>query len=209
MKRIAILLTALLASRWSAGAQEKATYAVDPARSKVEIHVGKEGFFSAFGHDHLIAAKDVSGEAQVNPQKIEESSVVLAIAAKSLTVLDPGESEKDKAEVQKTMLGDKVLDVEKYAEIRVTSTRVASAKKTSDGWELTLEGKLSLHGVEKTARFPLRLRLDADTLRAQGEVSLLQTDYGITPVKVGGGAVKVKDKLKITFDIAAGKKHPE
>jgi len=31
----------------------------------------------------------------------------------------------------------------------------------------------------------------------------LQSDYGITPVKVGGGAVKVKDKLKITLTIVA------
>ncbi len=206
MKRIAILLTAGFAFTWSAGAQEKATYAVDPAKSKMEIHVGKEGFFSAFGHNHLIAAKEVSGESQFDPEKIEESSVALAIASKSLAVLDPGESEKDKAEVHKTMLGDKVLDAEKYAEIRFTSTRVASAKKTRDGWELTLEGKLALHGVEKTIRFPLRVRLDGNTLRAQGEVSLLQTGYGITPVKAGGGAVKVKDKLKITFDIAARKK---
>lgn len=206
MKRIAILLTVGSAFTWSAGAQEKAAYAVDRGKSKIEIHVGKEGFFSAFGHDHLIAAKGVSGQAQFDPEKIEESSVALAIAAKSLTVLDPGESEKDKAEVQKTMLGDKVLNVEKYPEIRFTSTRVASVKKTGVGWELTLEGKLSLHGVEKTIRFPLRVRLDEGTLRAQGEVSLLQTAYGITPVKAGGGAVKVKDKLKITFDIAAGKK---
>lgn len=206
MKRIAILATAFLASAWGGRAQEKATYAVDSVKSKIEIHVGKEGFFSVFGHDHLIAAKEFSGKAQLDPQKMEESSVALSVASKSLTVLDPGESEKDKAEVQKTMLGDKVLNVEKYPEIRFTSTRVASAKKTNDGWELTLEGKLALHGVEKTARFPLRVRLDGDTLRAQGEVSLLQTDYGITPVKVGGGAVKVKDKLKLRFDIAAGKK---
>lgn len=206
MKQIAILVAAGLASASSAGAQERAAYAVDAGKSKIEIHAGKEGFFSAFGHDHLIAAKEFSGEAQMDPQKIERSSVALAISAKSLTVLDPGESEKDRAEIQKTMLGDRVLDVEKHAEIRFASTRVVNAKKTSDGWELTLEGKLALHGAEKTVTLPLRVRLDGNALRAKGEVSLLQTDYGITPIKVGGGAVRVKDKLKITFDIAAGKK---
>lgn len=206
MKRIAILLTVLLASAWSTRARDKAAYEVDPAKSRIEIHVGKEGFFSAFGHDHLIAAKGFSGEAQMDPQKIEESSVALVVSAKSLTVLDPGESEKDKAEVQKTMLGDKVLDVEKYAEIRFASTRVVNARKTNDGWELMLEGKLALHGAEKPVTLPLRVWLDGNTLRAQGEVSFRQTDYAITPVKVGGGAVKVKDKLKITFEIFAGKK---
>jgi polyisoprenoid-binding protein YceI len=206
VRRIAILAAALLAFVWNARAQEKATYTVDAAKSKMEIHVGKEGFFSAFGHDHLIAAKEISGEAQFDPQNIAESSVALTISAKSLTVLDPGESEKDKAEVQKTMLGEKVLDVEKYGEIRFTSARVSNPKKTGDGWELSLEGKLALHGVEKPVSFPLRVRLDGDMLRAQGEVSLLQTDYGMTPIKVGGGAVRVKNKLKIAFDIAGRKK---
>jgi hypothetical protein len=35
----------------------------------------------------------------------------------------------------------------------------------------------------------------------------MQTDYGITPVKAGGGTVKVKDELKITFTIVATKDH--
>ncbi len=206
MKRTAFLLAALLTFPWSARAQEKVTYAIDPEKSRIEIHVGKEGFFKAFGHDHLIAAKKFSGQAQFDPQRIEGSSVALEVTARSLTVLDPGESEKDRQEVQKTMLGDKVLHVEKFPEIRFASTRLAGAKKTGDAWELTLEGRLSLHGAEGTVRFPLRVRLDGNTLRAQGEVFLLQTGYGITPVKVGGGAVRVKDKLKITFEIAAGKK---
>ena len=44
-------------------------------------------------------------------------------------------------------------------------------------------------------------------LAKNGELSILQTDYGITPVKVGGGSVKVKDKLKITFNIVAATDH--
>lgn len=201
-----ILLAAMLLAASAGRAQDKAAYTIDPEKSKIEIHVGKEGFFSAFGHNHLIATKEISGEAQLDPEKIDAASVALIIRSKSLTVLDPGASEREKVEVQKTMLGDKVLDVEKYPEVRFTSARVANAKKRNDGWELTLEGTLSLHGVEKTVAFPLRVQLNGNALRGEGEISLRQTDYGITPVKVGGGTVRVKDRLKITFGIAAGKK---
>jgi hypothetical protein len=45
------------------------------------------------------------------------------------------------------------------------------------------------------------VQTESAQLRGEGEISILQTDYGITPVKVGGGAVKVKDKLKIAFTI--------
>jgi polyisoprenoid-binding protein YceI len=180
-------------------------YAIDPQQSKLEIHVGKEGAFKAFGHDHLIAAKHVSGEVQFDPQKIDKSSVHLQVPTKSITVIDPGESEKDRKEVQATMEGEKVLDVAKFPEITFTSTGISTAKKPSDGWELTLSGKLNLHGVEKPVTFPLQVRTNNSELHAQGEVSILQTDYNITPVKVGGGTVKVKDKLKITFSIVARK----
>ena len=190
----------------SALAQGSTSYSIDPQQSKLEIQVGKEGAFKAFGHDHLIAAKHVSGEVQLDAQKIEQSSVRLQVPTKSITVIDPGESEKDRKEVQATMEGEKVLDVAKFPEITFASTSVSAAKKTSEGWELTLSGKLNLHGVEQPVTFPLHVRADNNELRAHGEVSILQSDYGITPVKVGGGTVKVKDKLKITFTIVANKK---
>ena len=183
--------------------QDKGTYSVDSAKSKMEIHVYKEGTFKMFGHDHLISAKDISGEANFDPQKIENSSVRLKIPTKAITVVDPGESEKDRHDVQTTMAGEKVLDVNKFPEITFTSTGISAAKKNAQGWELTLSGKLNLHGQEKPVSFPLQVAVAGNELRGQGELSVLQTDYGITPVKVGGGAVKVKDKLKITFTIVA------
>ena len=203
MRAISAGLTLLLAP-FAVGAQGGA-YSIDSQQSKLEIHVYKEGAFKVFGHDHLIAAKQVSGQAQFDPQKVDQSSVTLKIPTKSITVVDPGESEKDRQEVQATMEGAKVLDVAKFPEITFASSSVSTAKKTSDGWELTLAGKLNLHGVEKPVSFPLRVNADANEIHGQGELSVLQTDYGITPVKVGGGAVKVKDKLKITFNIVARK----
>jgi polyisoprenoid-binding protein YceI len=202
MRAVSAGLISLLVSV-SAGAQGRASYSLDSQQSKMEIHVSKEGTFKAFGHDHLIAAKQISGQVQFDPEKIEQSSVHLRIPTKSMTVVDPGESEKDRRDVQATMEGEKVLDVAKFPEITFTSSGVSAAKKTSEGWELTLSGNLKLHGVAKPVRFPLHVRVNNNELRGQGELSVLQTDYGITPVKVGGGAVKVKDKLKITFNIVA------
>jgi polyisoprenoid-binding protein YceI len=203
-RHIVCSLTLALAASATA-AQEKGAYAIDNTKSKLQIDVSKEGAFKMFGHDHLIVAKGISGQVQFDPQKLEDSTVHLKISAKSLTAVDPGESEKDRTDVQATMTGEKVLDVAKFPEIVFTSARVSAVKRTADGWELTLAGKLNLHGVEKPVSFPLRVHAAAGELRAQGEVSVLQTDHGITPIKVGGGSVKVKDKLKITFTIVATK----
>ncbi len=206
MRAFSAALIVLLAP-FSLGAQGTASYSVDPQQSKVEIHVGKQGAFSAFGHDHLVAAKQVSGDAKFAARKLDQSSVRLKIPAKSLTVIDPGDSEKDRKEVQAAMEGEQVLDVARFPEIAFTSTSVSGAKKTPNGWELTLAGKLNLHGVEKPVTFPLRVTANANELHGESELSVLQTDYGITPVKAGGGTVKVKDKLKITFSIVAKVAH--
>lgn len=197
---------ALLVSA-AALAQGEPNYSIDGARSKVEINVYKEGFFKAFGHDHLIAAKELSGEVQFDVEKIDQSTVRLKLPTKSITVIDPGESEKDRRDVQATMEGEKVLDVARFPEITFSSSHVSAVKRTQGGWELTLSGNLSLHGVKKPVSFPLRVHVEAAELYGEGDLSILQTDYGITPVKVGGGTVKVKDKLKITFIVVAQKQN--
>ena len=195
----------LLLSCVATAAQEKAEYSIDSAKSKLEINVYKEGVFKAFGHNHRIVAQQMSGGVQFDPKKIESSAVNLKVETKSLTVAPQGEPEKDRQDVQTTMIGEKVLDVAKYPEIVFSSTGVSAVKTTGDGWTLTLSGRLKLHGVEKPVRLPVALHVNGNQLQAQGEVSLLQTDYGIKPVKAGGGAVTVKDELKISFDIVAAK----
>ena len=207
MRRHIVCSLALALAAFATAAQEKGAYSIDKAKSKLQIDVYKEGAFKMFGHDHLIVAKEISGQVQFDPQNMEDCTVHLKVPANSLTAVDPGESEKDRRDVQATMTGEKVLDAAKFPEIVFTSTRVSAVKKTADGWELTLAGKLNLHGVEKPVSFPLRVHVAAGELRAQGEVSVLQTDHGITPIKVGGGSVKVKDKLKITFNIVAATDH--
>jgi polyisoprenoid-binding protein YceI len=200
---LACTLLVLLQSAFVTAAQDKTEYSIDDAKSKLEINVYKEGLFKAFGHDHLIAARKVSGSVQFDPQMIENSSVRLKVGARSLTAIDPGESEKDRRDVQATMTGEKVLDVTKFPEIVFSSTSVSAVKKTADGWELTVSGKLGLHGVEKAVSLPIHVRVEGSQLAAQGEVSLLQTEFGIKPVNVAGGSVKVKDKLRISFAIVA------
>jgi len=205
MKRWATWLCCLMFAAASAAAEGKQVYSVDAAKSKVELHVYREGMFKFLGHDHLVAAKSISGEVDLDPGEIARSSVRLNVEAKSLTVLDPGVDAKERRDVQETMESDKVLDVKRFPKITFVSTAVSQVKKVQNGYELILTGKLSLHGVEKGISFPLRVQLKGNQIEALGETSLLQTDYGIKPVRVGGGTVKVKDKLKIAFGIVASK----
>jgi hypothetical protein len=52
---------------------------------------------------------------------------------------------------------------------------------------------------------PTRVFISGDTLKAAGSFSILQSDYGIKPVSVAGGSLKVKDEVKFVFDMVARK----
>ena len=205
MKRqwVGLLVGLSLSACAAAQAKTNPAFRVNSEKSKIEISVYREGLFKAFGHDHLIAAKEVSGRALLDEAMPERSSAALTVLTNSLTVIDPGESDKDRADVQATMLGEEVLDVKKFPEIQFKSTGVTQVKKTADGWDIVLAGVLNLHGVEKPIELPLRVSASKGQLSVRGEVSVLQTDYGITPIKVGGGTVKVKNKVRIRFDLVA------
>jgi polyisoprenoid-binding protein YceI len=187
--------------------QPSAVYAIDAARSKITVSVSRGGFLKLAGHDHEIAAKTFSGEIRFNPVNIKESAVRLSIVSGSLVVVnDPGESGKDRQEVQATMQGEKVLNIKEFPEILFRSTGVNIAVKS--GEVLSLTGRLSLHGIEKEIVFPVNIHPENNMLRAAGMVAIAQTDFGIKPITAALGTIRVKDQVRIGFDILAERINP-
>jgi len=164
--------------------------AIDVEHSSLKIHVSKSGFFSAFAHNHEIEAPIVSGEVQIT----STPSVELRFDTRKMRVLDPEASESTRAQIQKTMEGPQVLDADRFPEIHFLSTEVEA--KGTDHW--VVRGTLDLHGQSH----PVTADVTLKDGRYLGTTTLKQTGFGITPVTVGGGTVKVKDELKIEFSIA-------
>ena len=161
---------------------------IDAERSTMTVRVFKAGLFSAFGHNHEIKAPIAEGRFNK-----EEHGVMLRVHSTSLRVVDKDVSEKDRAEIQTTMLGPQVLDSQRFPEISFKSTAV---ERQGDGKYLVL-GDLTLHG--ETRRIQVQVEGDGEHYR--GWAQLKQKDFGITPVTVAGGTVKVKNEVKVEFDI--------
>jgi polyisoprenoid-binding protein YceI len=160
--------------------------------------------FSALGHNPTLAVRDFDGEASFSPDALDQARLVLKIKAGSLAVTD-NISDKDRRELERTM-NQEVLETARYPEILYESTQ-ASASKAGDGqFFVNLLGALTLHGVTNTQAISTQVSLTGDMLRAHGEFNVLQSAYGIKPVSVAGGTLKVKDELKCAFDIVARKK---
>jgi polyisoprenoid-binding protein YceI len=158
--------------------------------STITVHVHKSGLFSAFAHDHVITAPIASGSLDAKAMTVQ-----ITVPTKQMKVADPDVSEKDRSEIQSDMLGPKVLDTDKYPEIRFQSSHVE--KMGDQRYRVT--GKLQLHGTSRELTFEVTGGPD----RYQGKTKLKQTDFGIQPVTVAGGTVKVKDELELEFDVYA------
>jgi polyisoprenoid-binding protein YceI len=169
---------------------------IDRAQSTVTIKVYKSGLFSGFAHDHTIQAPIASGTIDSAAKSVE-----VAFNSSEIKVLDPGSSDSERQDIDSTMKSDKVLDVAKFPSITFSSTAVSGSP---DHAQVT--GTLKLHGVSRSVAVPVA----AHDGKYTGSVTLKQTDFGITPVKIAGGAVRVKDEIVIDFTIvpeAAGVAH--
>ncbi len=167
-----------------AGAQQ---HAIDTQKSTLTIHVGKTGAFSGLGHEHEVRAPIHGGTADTG----SHPAVEIHVNAAELRVIDKGESDKDRAEVQETMLGSEVLDSEHQREIVFKSTGAEAAGQGK--W--TLRGNLTLHGQTRPVIVQVMLKDGHYT----GESTVKLTDFGIKPP--GKAGVRAKDEVRIEFDV--------
>lgn len=177
---------------------------INTSASKVTVHVYKAGLLSAFGDNHTIAAPLAT--ATLNTEK---NFVELTFQVKDMKVEDPGSNDSKRQQVESNMKGEKVLDGARFPEIKFVSTSV----EQQGGTNYLVHGNLSLHGMTKPVNVPVSFKDGQDkdgqnkdgqdkTGHYSGTVKLKQTDFGITPITIAGGAVKVKDVIEIDFDIA-------
>jgi polyisoprenoid-binding protein YceI len=179
-------------------------YVTDARASQFTVQVFAGGLLSAFGHSPTIAIRDFTGEADVNPDDLERSSLKLTIQAARLTVRDDI-SDKDRREMERT-IQEEVLETSSYPEIVYVCSNLAATKAGEGQYLVTLNGELTMHGITNPQSVQARVALNGDSLRAFGNFSVLQTDYGLKLASAAGGALKVKDEMKFSFNIAARKK---
>src|SRR5512135_176867 len=178
-------------------------YALDPKVSRFTVQAFAAGLFSSFGHNPVIAITAFSGEAKVTPGTIEPASLRIKIPAASLEVASEV-SDKDRKEIER-MMQQSVLEISSYPEIVFECSHFAHSVNANGQYWVSMNGDLTLHGVTRGQNVSANVTINGDRLRAQGNFSLLQTDYEIQLVSVAGGTLKVKDELKFTFDVVARK----
>jgi hypothetical protein len=184
-------------------------YTIDADRSLVTLHVYRAGRLAKLGHNHVITSANESGRAWKSGTPAT-SGFEVRMAVADLVVDDPaaraaagpdfpGElSEAARDGTRANMLRAEVLDGERYPEIVV---RAGSLGGTWD--QPTVAASVTLKGQTRSIDVPLAIERSDDAIAARGSFRVLQSDFGITPFSIGGGAIAVADAVEISFEIRA------
>ena len=184
-------------------------YTIDAERSVVTLRVYRAGRLAKLGHNHVITSANEIGRAWTNGTPAT-SGFEVRVAVTELIVDDPAAraaagpdfpgqlSEAAREGTRSNMLRAEVLDGVRYPEIVV---RAGSIGGTWD--QPTVAASVTLKGQTRSIDVPLTIVRTDDTIVVRGAFSVLQSDFGITPFSIGGGAIAVADAVEISFEIRA------
>lgn len=178
------------------------TYCLTPSSGNIFVYTFKDGMLSAVSHDLLIKVTDFKIDLNIPEGDFTLADFNLEIKSDSLKVvcaMNNGKrqpallKDKDKSDIVSFIKKD-VLHTSKYRLITFKSINIEQKEN-----DYVVKGELDLHGTKKNITF--KVKRD-DGKRFKGTVVLTQTHYGIKPYNALMGALKVKNIIKIGFDLA-------
>ena len=175
-------------------------FRLDASQSKFIAHALRGGLLWFKGHDHLVAAREFSGEAEITPGSINPASLHLTVKTDSMVETSDAFTEPQKQIINRE-LREIVLEPEKYPQIVFRSTEVKGKTRPNGQYDLKIAGDLTLHGVTRRIVIPTTITLAGENLRAVGEFSIDRSDFKVKATSAFHGLVRVRKKVKFTFDI--------
>ncbi len=180
-----------------------ARYRLDPTHSQFTVQAFAAGMLSFLGHNPTFAVRDFQGEVRLDPTTGADAWLRVVVQADSLHLADKV-SDGDRRQIEGTMRGE-ALETAAYPEIVFESTEVAVGPPAGANRPMHVAGQMSLHGVTRPAQFDSTLTLYIDGFRLAGEFLLNQSDYRMRPVVALGGTLRLKDPVRVVFNVVGWK----
>ena len=173
---------------------------IDAARSLITVTVRRGGPLARFGHDHVVASRAVNGFVAPHANRADlhfrlDQMTVDEPALRQAARLDTQPSPEAIAGTRANMLG-RVLEADRFPRVFLHAQRIPGQ---IDALRLTV----TLHGVARSMTVPVKLEYTSSMITASGELALRQSDFGITPMSVMGGAMTVQDRMELQFKLVA------
>ncbi len=179
-------------------------YRLDASESKFIAHALRGGLVWFKGHEHLVAAHQFTGEAEITPDSIMPALLRLTIKTESMEETSSAFTDGQKQIINKE-LREIVLLPAKYPDIVFNSTDVTGKSRGKGEYDLKIGGDLTLLGVTRRTVIPTQVTLTGNDLSAHGEFSINRSDFKVKATSAMHGLIRVRDKIKFTFDIVGHK----
>jgi hypothetical protein len=189
-------------------------YRVIPEASQIVIHVYRGGRLARLGHNHTVTSRDVRGYA-LDAEPTNATRFDLYFPAQSLIVDDTadrdaaGEGFETRPSVKAiegtrgNLLGERVLDAVHHPFVEVSGRMVGGEPGSPE-----LELEIRIRGSSVTRRTRPTVAQGNARLVIDGELYVLQSAFGIEPYSVLGGALKVEDRLRVTYRLVVERVAP-
>ena len=179
---------------------------IDPARSLVLIEVRRGGPFARLGHDHVVASHHVNGYVDREAGRADlfvplDRLVVDEPEYRAEAGLDTRPTQDDIDGTRRNML-NKVLEAGTHPFVLIHAEFADASHTTS---RTTLRTTITLHGVTRSFHVPVEVGEKGNGMTVSGRLVFNQTDFGMVPMSVLGGAIQVQDALVLRFRIHAGR----
>lgn len=182
-------------------------FRIAESESEVTIRVYRDGPLARFGHDHVIHHESIGGMVAVG-DTIADVRADLFLAVSAFVVDDPARraeagfdtepSADDIAGTRANMLGSRLLNAANHPYLRVTVDDASGMLPA-----VQLAAAITVAG--RTARVKLPATVDSArcALHIDADWSLQQSELGLEPFSVLGGALRVGDTIDIRLRLVA------
>ncbi len=113
--------------------------------------------------------------------------------------VDTNSVKTDAAKLDKHLKSPDFFDTAKFPKATFQSTSIAPLTGGANGATHEITGILNMHGVEKSIKFPARVEMDANGIRARSEFTIQRKDWGI--VYQGAPDKVIKDDVLMKIDL--------
>ncbi len=180
-----------------------------PEDSEILIYVLRGGRLARLGHNHVIASRDVRGLIWLG-EDFSTSRADLYFPTGDLIVDDPDmraaagpnfDTSPSAADIKGTranLLGPRVLDVDHYPFVTARAwVESGPPQRPRLSFVVTVKAGSSRQVA------PVKLQIADGRLMASGDLTINQTDLGMAPFSVLGGALRVEDTLRLHVRLVA------
>jgi polyisoprenoid-binding protein YceI len=194
-RRSISILTLLLVAAAPVAAEQRLV--LDPARTEVAFDL------EATGHDVHGIFSLARGEVRFDATTGAASGEIVLDATSGRT----GNNSRDRT------MREEVLEAASFPEIRFVPQRLVGALAERGTSEVTLEGRVSLHGTEHPLALPAKVSVDGGHVTVEAVFPIPYLDWGLRDpsvlflrvARVVGIVVKADGRLDATASAAGGK----